>query len=448
MVTTWVLVALISGLSVRGEGGFFPTSELQDVRELTNETYRSLVSGGVDDKGGKTFHVVVFYKSMGEKKDKRYKMSEKVRTPLIKAAKKLRSTAVMVSAIDYANETNRAIFDEAGLGLEDIPTIKIFSPDGNSDGFSGKMVKLAEIVEEKVQKYVENHLARLMPLLAPKQKVYKAFKKDKEMPKVVLVLEPKGKGKQRKMAYEAMAALSIHFEGRLKFAYTKHRKVAKAFGGGSLPAVFLVPKGEKFDSNRAYTGTLAYRPLRTWLDQFAPPPPDAPKVIPPVPSIDVIPQITSTGCLNAYCVNRGGVCIISLLPVTSLSKGETGYYLESMRLVRRALADKLGLTQLDSINFIWIDSQAQQSWLEKTLGLSPAEYARTVAIYPKKASIAHYIGKFSPPEISTWISQASRGKAMVEPLPSGIDLMSAPPMVVTDNMETCENLETPLPNRV
>eukprot|EP00954_Amorphochlora_amoebiformis_P012931 1013544-Amorphochlora_amoeboformis.AAC.2 len=51
MVTTWVLVALISGMSVRGEGGFFPTSELQDVRELTSETYRSLVSGGVDDKG-------------------------------------------------------------------------------------------------------------------------------------------------------------------------------------------------------------------------------------------------------------------------------------------------------------------------------------------------------------------------------------------------------------
>eukprot|EP00468_Gymnochlora_sp_CCMP2014_P014918 CAMPEP_0167769650 /NCGR_PEP_ID=MMETSP0110_2-20121227/17439_1 /TAXON_ID=629695 /ORGANISM="Gymnochlora sp., Strain CCMP2014" /LENGTH=655 /DNA_ID=CAMNT_0007658655 /DNA_START=294 /DNA_END=2262 /DNA_ORIENTATION=- len=355
----------------------------------------------------------------------------------------------MVSSLDWADERNHVIFQNLGISApNDLPCIKIFDPDGEVEDYEGKnLSKLADDIVEQIQKYVANNLARLMPLLAPKQKTYKSFKKDKSMPRVVMILEPKGKSKARKMTYEAISALSIYFEGRIKFGYSKHKKVSKAFGGGSLPAVFFVPSGKKFDENRQYTGTLAYRPIKTWLEQFAGTPENLPSAIPPAFAVDTIPQITSKSCLDKFCVSRGGICVFSLLPQLSISKGEMSYYLESMRLVRRALVDKLGIASFSSIHFSWIDSSAQMSWLERTFGLPPAEYSQTIVWYPKKEAWGQYVGSFSPPEISRWVTLASKGKANVEPMTASLDTLSE----MEDSKEasaSCDQMDNPLPDEV
>jgi len=300
---------------------------------------------------------------------------------------------------------------------------------------------------EKIKKYVSDDLTKYMPLLAPKQKTYKSFKKDKSLPRVVMILEAKKKSKKKEQLYDAISNLSVHYHGRLSFGYSKHRKIAKTFGANELPALFLIPAGMKFDSARPYTGTFAYRPLKTWLAQYLGGESQVPSALPPAKSIEFIPEINSNECLQKYCVSRGGICTMILLPQT-LPEGEREYYLESMKLVRRALADKLGLTSLNAIHFVSLDSLKYSDWLEINFGLPAAEYARAIVWYPKKQAWSQYVGRFNAPEVSKWITLASKGKATAEPINvSEVKALEAHGEMDSSE-DACSSLNDPLPDAV
>eukprot|EP00466_Bigelowiella_natans_P010383 jgi/Bigna1/70568/fgenesh1_pg.12_\ len=267
-----------------------------------------------------------------------------------------------------------------------------------------------------------------MPLLSAGERVCERYSaKTRTRPVWCCEWSPKARGERRpSKSTHAWAHLPPPFLPLLPIGLLEAQEGWEGVGCGVIitPRFFLVPQGANLDSARPSPGTGAFRPMKTWLGQFLEEGSlqSKPEVsaLPTPRSVDTIPEIQSEGCMQRLCVNRGGICVISLLPTQSLPSGERGYYLESMRLVRRALVDKLGLTPFNAVHVSWLDTSppAVQDWLEKAFGLPGAEYARTIVWYPKKNVWSQYVGTFSPPDLSKWIVLASRGKATVQPLAS------------------------------
>ncbi len=402
------------------------------------------------------YHIVQFYNSQGNRqKNPDIARAERARKDYVRVARALRGSAVVVSAVDLSTEDNPSrFFPEGSAPSRDaLPLVRIYSPDGSSDDFSKPLKKLASTVLGSISKTVSDDLARLMPVLVPKQKTYKAFKKQKDLAKAVLLFETKGKSKTRQQIYDTVAALALHFDGRLRFGFSKHKRITKRVFGleDQLPALVVIPKGQKMSSYRVYKGKLAYRPLRAWLSQFADPAEALPAAVPAQKAVDTIPQIKSEGCMQAYCTSRGGFCVLLLVPDRSLSVAEKGYFFDSMRLVRRSLFDKLGMAAANGMHFAWVDSGRHRDWIQDTFGLPPAEYARAVVWYPKKGVFSQFVGALEPAEVAQWLTSASRGKASVDPMESENVLEFAldeaePPY--TDSTDCSELTGAPLPDEV
>eukprot|EP00466_Bigelowiella_natans_P010384 jgi/Bigna1/130817/aug1.12_g5525 len=151
-----LLPLLVAGLQlswVAGSPSFYPADAMQDVHELNPSSYEALIEKGVDASGLKVFHIVKFYSGEGSpKKNRDFAKSIELRPKLVDAAKKLRSTAVMVSAVDCSSSSNAEICAERRFKPKDLPALAVVSPNGEEFPYEGKPKKIVEFIGAKIQK--------------------------------------------------------------------------------------------------------------------------------------------------------------------------------------------------------------------------------------------------------------------------------------------------------
>ena len=398
---------------------FYPVKVLTGVQALDTAQFRQLVRESRDNKMATTFHVVKFYSSKGDGSDPYFKRAALLRPTLVSAAKALRSTAVTVSAIDWEKGDNYEVFREEGIrGRDSLPVLKIFSPDGTSEVYTGDPKQLDAYVRGKVWSFVDSRRGALFPVVSPKRKrAFAEFLEPTDRDRVVLVLGDRGAGSavraERARARRAVAALALAFNGTLGFAQTRSRRVAEALGGAArFPAVFIVPADAPLGKARAFEGNLGFQPLRAWLYQWAPF--DRVSTVPPKP-VDIIMRLIKVGepCMRRVCVGRGGICIMILMP-GELPFGERMFHLESMRLVKRAVAERIGVVAAKKVHYVWTDSDMYSSWVESVFGLPQADYVRTLLWFPQKGRWAPYVRPFRPADIVNWVVDAVEARVAVE----------------------------------
>jgi len=164
----------------------------------------------------------------------------------------------------------------------------------------------------------------------------------------------------------------------------------KALGG---PTIDKFPKlltqkalGEGWAApTEVYSGALGLAPIGEALAKINPGP--------------FVPELTNQKVMEAECSNKGGICVVAVLPAR---------FEKDLATFKKAVASRwFGDSGVALANFVWINEEKQEPFVD---ALKVENFPGLVALNPRKKLYSVYVGSFQEENLHNFVLRVLGGK--------------------------------------